>query len=128
MLHLEHENFGHENICKYMTLCQKVLMLGELTDFSCWGLDLLKIKECWKPFFFEIVCWICTWNEWDFSNQTSGGFIDSCNKQKKNWNLTAKNGHWCTEWSLSLWFQTSGNQMSHWFVCGKHHFIWVIQH
>ena len=75
----------------------------------------LQLKIKLKPFFFEIVRWICVWMHEYWVHTFSATrlqvvliYVYSRNKQKKHWNLTAKNGH---PPSLCLW--TSGNHMEY---------------
>ena len=76
----------------------------------------LKIKHCSKMFLFEILCCVLAWmNEYivQIISATRLWLISrySHHTLKKHWKMTAKNGHPCTEWFLSLCLQTNHKHM-----------------
>ena len=75
----------------------------------------LKIKHCWKLLIWNVVLCTCI-NEWiystdNFSNQAVVDFKIQSSHWKSAEKMTAKNGHPCTEWFLSLCLQTNRKHM-----------------
>ena len=76
----------------------------------------LKIKHCWKPFLFEMLCCVLAWmNEYivQIISATRLWLISrySHHTLKKRRKMTAKNGHPCTKWFSSLCLQTNRKHM-----------------
>ena len=76
----------------------------------------LKIKHCWKPFLFKVLCCVLAWmNEYivQIISATRLWLISrySHHTLKKRWKMTAKNRHPCTEWFSSLYLQTNRKHM-----------------
>ena len=75
----------------------------------------LKIKHCWKLFLFEMCCVLAWMNGYivQIISATRLWLISrySHHTLKKRRKMTAKNGHPCTEWFLSLYLQTNRKHM-----------------
>ena len=76
----------------------------------------LEKKHCWKLFLFKMLCCVLAWmNEFivQIISATRLWLISRYSHRtlKKRRKMTAKNGHPCTEWFLSLCLQTNRKHM-----------------